>query len=179
MSLERHPRRRDPFAEHRAWLNRAAALTLKHADEGGSHHPSVKVGAVLVSADGKELVSSSNGFAAGVDRCRAERYNDGHKSLWINCAEQLALAHAARLGLTLEGTRLYVTVNPCAICAGLIAEAGIREVYVPVDALRRYADLKDKWKESLEIGLIKLTEAGVNVIAVDTGESSMPAKRRE
>ncbi len=54
------------------------------------------------------------------------------------------------------------------MCAGLIAELKIAEVYVPVDSMRRYAKLKAKWKESIEIGLTKLEESGVRLIAVDT-----------
>ncbi|MBV8061293.1 MAG: hypothetical protein JO253_07190, partial [Alphaproteobacteria bacterium] len=58
----------------------------------------------------------------------------------------------------------------CAVCAGLIVELGIRKVCVPVNSRRRYARLKDKWKNSIEIGLIKLAEAGVNLAAVDMGK---------
>jgi deoxycytidylate deaminase len=67
----------------------------------------------------------------------------------------------------IKGSSLYVTLEPCATCAGLIAELKIKNVYVPVGALRRYAKLKAKWKESIEIGLIKLAEAGVLVKAID------------
>jgi deoxycytidylate deaminase len=89
--------------------------------------------------------------------------------LWNNCAEQLALVDALRQRRDIRGAELYVTLEPCAVCAGLIAEAGIRQVYVPVGSRRRYAGLKAKWKESIEIGTVKLAEAGVTVTAIDTG----------
>jgi deoxycytidylate deaminase len=79
----------------------------------------------------------------------------------------MALAEALRKRVKVGGSTLYVTLEPCAVCSGLIAEVGIRQVCVPVGALRRYAKLKAKWKESIEIGLIKLAEAGVQVTAVD------------
>lgn len=160
--------RDDALARHRQWLARAESVATLPVGEGGSPHPTVKVGAVLVDAKGGEIASSSNRFAAGVDRRRPERYSSGGKSLWINCAEQMAIATAVRQGTALRGARLYVTLEPCAVCAGLVAEIGIREVFVPVGSLRRYARLKAKWKASIETGLIKLAEAGVKLTAIDT-----------
>ncbi|MDR3425232.1 MAG: deaminase [Alphaproteobacteria bacterium] len=165
------PRRSDAWAEHRRWLDRAEQVAMLPVSKGGSPHPSVRVGAVLVDAKGREIAAAANRFAEGVDRRRAERYQDGGKSLWINCAEQLALMQALREGKKVAGARLYVTLEPCAICAGLIAELKIAEVCVPVDSMRRYAKLKAKWKDSIEIGLIKLAEAGTRLIAVDTHKS--------
>lgn len=164
-------RARDTFAEHRYWLDYAEVIASQPVSRGGSPHPSVKVGAVLVDSKGHEIVASSNRFAHGVDRRRAERYKDGSKSLWINCAEQLAIAQALRQHARVQDARLYVTLEPCAVCAGLIAELGIKQVCVPVGAMRRYAKLKSKWKHSIEIGLIKLAEAGVQLTSIDADNS--------
>ena len=43
-------------------------------------------------------------------------------------AEQNVITTAANAGLSLFGARLYVTHSPCAICAKLIINAGIKEV---------------------------------------------------
>lgn len=162
------PRRNDVQQQHRHWLELAARQAEAKLVDGGSPHPTVKVGAVLVEKSGRLLAAASNRFAAGIDRRRPERYASGSKSLWINCAEQMALGVALRQGKKLNNAKLYVTLEPCAVCAGLIAETGIREVYVPVNALRRYAKLKAKWKHSIEVGMVKLAEAGVKLIAVDS-----------
>ena len=161
-------RQSDVLALHGAWLARAAAVAGQPVSRGGSPHPTVQVGAVLVDRHGHELAAASNRFASGVDRRRPERYAKGAKSLWINCAEQMAVAEAERRGVSLKGARLYVTLEPCAVCAGIIAELGLRDVFVPVNAMRRYARLKTKWKHSIEIGLTKLAEGGVTITAVDT-----------
>ena len=151
------------------WLDaRAEATALQPVSQGGSPHPTVKVGAILVGHDGHEIAKASNRFAYGVDRRRSERFREGSKSLWINCAEQMVFANALRHHADLNGARLYVTLEPCAVCAGMIAELRLKEVYVPAGALRRYARLKIKWKNSIEIGLIKLAEAGVELKAIDT-----------
>jgi deoxycytidylate deaminase len=156
------------WAEHRHWLERAEKIATLPVSRGGSPHPSVRVGAILVDAGGHEIASAANRFARGIDRRRPERYKDGTKSLWINCAEQLALMQALREGKKVTGARLYVTLEPCAVCAGMIGELQIAEVCVPVDSMRRYAKLKAKWKDSIEIGLTKLEESGTRLISVDT-----------
>lgn len=174
-----HQRGHDELAEHRRWLKRAEEVARLPLDHGGSPHPTCKVGAVLVDKCGREIGAAANRFAKGVDRRRPERYENGARSLWINCAEQFALAEALRKQAEVKAATLYVTLEPCAICAGLIVEAGISRVCVPVGALRRYARLKAKWKASIEIGMTKLAEGGVQVVSVDAfpeGSSSRAGK---
>lgn len=43
-------------------------------------------------------------------------------------AEQNALMHMARNGISTDGTVLYVTHSPCEMCAKLITQAGVIEV---------------------------------------------------
>lgn len=168
-SAKPRSRRTDDLARHRHWLKHAETVATRSINAGGSPHPSVKVGAVLVDAKGREIAAAANRFAAGIDRRRPERYLDGSKSLWINCAEQLAITTALKKRANIKNTTLYVTLEPCAICAGLVAELGLKMVCVPVGSLRRYARLKAKWKDSIEIGLIKLAEAGIPLTAIDMG----------
>lgn len=49
-------------------------------------------------------------------------------------AEQNAIVQAARYGLSLEGTVMYCSMEPCRVCAMLIAGSGISRVV----ARRRY-----------------------------------------
>ncbi|MEN9558067.1 MAG: hypothetical protein RL141_436, partial [Candidatus Parcubacteria bacterium] len=44
-------------------------------------------------------------------------------------AEQALITEAARAGIALEGTDLYVTVFPCAMCAKQVAYAGIKRCF--------------------------------------------------
>ncbi|MER2520919.1 MAG: deaminase [Bdellovibrionales bacterium] len=167
MRIQHKARGRDALEEHRHWLKRAEEVAGWPLDDGGSPHPTCKVGAVLVNRHGHEIGAAANRFAKGVDRRRKERYENGSRSLWINCAEQFALAEALRKKADVKGATLYVTLEPCAICSGLIVEAGVARVCVPVGAMRRYARLKAKWKASIEIGMTKLSEGGVQIVSVD------------
>ena len=49
-------------------------------------------------------------------------------------AEQNAIVQAARYGLPLEGTTIYCSMEPCRVCAMLIASTGVDRVV----AGRRY-----------------------------------------
>ena len=49
-------------------------------------------------------------------------------------AEQNAIVQAARYGLQLEGTTIYCSMEPCRVCAMLIASSGVSRVV----ARRRY-----------------------------------------
>lgn len=170
-------RKGDALALHRHWLTHAEKVAAQPISKGGSPHPSVKVGAALVDRKGHLIAASANRFPLGVDRRRPERYKEGRKSLWINCAEQLVIADALLKRADIKDATLYVTLEPCAVCAGMISELKLKHVFVPVGAMRRYAKLKAKWKNSIEIGLIKLAEAGTILTAIDTKNNSGSPKK--
>lgn len=156
-----------PKALHQSWLAKALALAHRAPTEGGSPHPAVKVGAIFVNDHDEQVCQGVNRFANGLDNGREERYENGTRSLWINCAEQMALAEALRLHKDLKGSRLYVTLEPCTVCAGLLVECGVKEVIVPASSQDFYAKLKEKWKKSITIGRAKLAEAGVRLTYID------------
>jgi tRNA(Arg) A34 adenosine deaminase TadA len=91
-------------------------LALAEA-EAAAARGEVPVGAVLVDSVGNTIAAAGN-------RVEADRDPTAH-------AEMLALrAGAARLGSKyLEGCDLYVTLEPCAMCAAAIAFARLRRLY--------------------------------------------------
>jgi len=88
---------------------------LAEADRA-TEHGDVPVGAVVVSADGSLLSSEHN---------RREQLSDPTAH-----AELLALREATRRtgSWRLEGATLYVTLEPCAMCAGALVNARIARV---------------------------------------------------
>ena len=107
----------EPEAPDGAWM-RQALLEAARATE----HGDVPVGAVLVSSAGVLL-------ARGHNRREVDADPTAH-------AEILALRQAAQhMGhWRLEGTTLYVTLEPCPMCAGALVNARIaRLVYAASD----------------------------------------------
>lgn len=97
--------------DDRFWMS-AALREAQDAKERGE----VPVGACIVSDDGRQIASAGN-------RTETDRSATAH-------AEILAIADACRsLGSRrLSGCTLYVTLEPCPMCAGAIVSARIPRV---------------------------------------------------
>ena len=119
-----------------------------------------QVGAVIVK-NKRILTTGYNGAPSGVKSCaekgvcmrdemgiasgtRAELCYAGH-------AEQNAICQAAKLGISVEGATIYVTHQPCVICAKMIVNSGITRIMYK----HPYPD---------EFSLKILEEAGIKLI---------------
>lgn len=104
------------MSDDAAGINRYMALALKEAQTAAARSE-VPVGAVLVAPDGRPFAS------------------DGNRTLELNDptahAEILVIRHACRAtgSQRLPGFDLYVTLEPCAMCAAAISFARIRRLY--------------------------------------------------
>ncbi|TMV07820.1 nucleoside deaminase [Ruegeria sediminis] len=98
--------------EFRSHMKRALDEARAAADRG-----EVPIGAVIVSPDGAEVAAAGN---------RTREMNDPTAH-----AEILALraACAAAGSERLPGHDIYVTLEPCAMCAAAMAAARIRRIY--------------------------------------------------
>jgi tRNA(adenine34) deaminase len=106
-----------PSTDDESWMR----VALAEADLA-TLHGDVPVGAVVIDADGKELARDHNRREAAADPT-------AH-------AELLALRRAAqgRRHWRLEGATLFVTLEPCAMCAGALVNSRIaRVVYGATD----------------------------------------------
>lgn len=132
---------------------------LAHTVAKKSKDPSSKVGCVVIGPD-KEIRSTGfNGFARGVRDDRA-RYNDREQKYnYVVHAELNAVCHAARIGHSLKGCTLYVTLPPCHSCANAIIQSGVAVVKYIVTPI--FLATKDKWDEELKLSKILFKEAGV------------------
>lgn len=86
------------------------------------------VGCVLVSNDphpNRLIAAGYNGFLPGTPHCSCMR--DGHEQATVH-AEQNAIADAAKRGVSVMGSVVYVTHFPCINCAKILASSGVGQI---------------------------------------------------
>jgi len=117
---------------------------------------STKVGCVIVGEAGQVLSTGYNGFPRGIDDDAEGRHARPAKYLWTEHAERNAVYNAARTGVSLLGSALYLPWFPCADCARAIIQSGIAVIVV------QKAKRDDThWDETLSVAEEMLAEAGV------------------
>ena len=87
-----------------------------------SHAKRLKVGSVLVR-DNRILLCGYNGMPEGMDNV-CEDENGNTRSEVLHAEENLIL-YAAKKGIRLEDSKLYITHYPCSKCSNLIIGSGI------------------------------------------------------
>ena len=127
-----------------------------------SKDPSTKVGCVVVGEDREIRSTGFNGFPRGI-KDDEERLLDREQKYPLIChAEENAIMHAARIGVSLKGSTAYVTWPPCSRCARSLIQAGIKEV-----VYSNQEEIPERWVEDFTISCEMLTEAGVIIRSVD------------
>jgi len=123
------------------------------------------VGCVIVK-DKRILSTGYNGAPTGIKHCidigcLREELNIASGERHELCrgihAEQNAIIQAALHGVSIKGARLFCTNQPCLICAKMIINAGIIEIYY-----------RDGYPDPIAMEMFK--EAGVEVIKINTGK---------
>jgi dCMP deaminase len=94
------------------------------------------VGAVIVK-DRRVLATGYNGAPQGLTHCEElgclrQQLNvpsgQRHELCRALHAEQNAIITAARYGVNIDGATIYVTTQPCVVCAKMLINAGITEI---------------------------------------------------
>lgn len=98
-----------------------------------------QVGAVIVKGN-RIMTTGYNGAPMGIKHCEErggclrEKLNvpsgERHELCMALHAEQNAIIQAAHLGQSIAGGTIYVTHQPCVICAKMIINAGIKRIVV-------------------------------------------------
>ena len=127
-----------------------------------SKDPSTKVGCVVVGEDREIRSTGFNGFPRGISDDVERLVNREMKYPLICHAEENAIMHAARIGVSLKGSTAYVTWPPCSRCARSLIQAGIKEVVYSTEE-----EVPERWVEDFTISCDMLTEAGVTIRSVD------------
>lgn len=96
-----------------------------------------QVGAVLVNNDSKKIISVAHNKhlpSPYTPYINSDPRNSFHKGENIDVstaihAEAALISQAAKNGISLEGTELYISTFPCPTCAKLVACSGISKLY--------------------------------------------------
>ena len=121
-----------------------------------------QVGAVIVQ--NKHIIATGyNGAPRGLAHCAElggclrEKLGvpsgERHELCRALHAEQNAIIQAATLGHSIEGASIYITHQPCSICAKMIINAGIDKIVV-----------KEGYPDELAVSLLE--EAGKRIITM-------------
>ena len=103
------------------------------------------VGAVIVR-DKTLLSTGYNGSIKGLPHCNEADCEmvDGH-CIRTSHAEANAIVQAAKNGVKIDGSEIYVTASPCYNCFKLIANSGIKIIFY--NELYRDQRIKERAKE--------------------------------
>ena len=133
-------------------------LNLAEHISGWSKDPSTKVGCVVVGEDREIRSTGFNGFPRGIAD-DSERLSDRELKYPLIChAEENAIMHAARIGLSLKGCTAYVTWPPCTRCARSLIQAGVIEVVYPSGS-----EVPERWMSDFEMSTQMMNEAGLKI----------------
>jgi dCMP deaminase len=125
-----------------------------------SDDPDTQIGCVITDEYFNLLITGVNRLPIGVSRL-THRVTRPTKNDFIMHAERHAVASAAKIGTDLEGGCMFLNWYPCADCAQVIIQAGIRRLFVERDALMaRVSDPRYKFTQAAEM----LDDAAVQVI---------------
>lgn len=121
-----------------------------------------QVGAVIVK-DNRIITTGYNGAPSGLTHCidnggcERERLNvpsgQRHELCRALHAEQNAIIQAAKIGVSTEGATIYITTQPCVICAKMIINAGIKKVVY-----------KTSYPDEMAMNMLK--ESGIEVVSI-------------
>lgn len=118
-----------------------------------------QVGAAIV-CDRHVVATGYNGAPRGIAHCEdrggclRQQMNipsgERHELCRALHAEQNAIIQAAALGQSVEGATIYITHQPCVICAKMIINAGIKRIII-----------RDGYPDEMAVEILQ--EAGIKI----------------
>jgi dCMP deaminase len=141
-------------------------LTLALHISTWSKDTSTKLGCVIVGQGNEILSTGYNGLPRGCNDAVPARNERPLKYRWYEHAERNAIYNAARNGIALLNSRIYLLSLACSDCARAIIQAGIAEI---ITTPPEYDN--PRWGSELRIAAEMLHEAHIPITIVDMGKS--------
>lgn len=144
-------------------------------------------GAVFVGDGQQVLASGYNGAPRGLPHCMDRApcgcgfgevvpvgclMEDSHCVRTVH-AEINGIIQAARTGVSLLGSRLYLTGRPCQRCALAIVQVGVVEVVYP-EIQAYHTDSEDAVRETFRVGGVMLRLVQARPTDVPSSQGGMP-----
>ena len=120
------------------------------------------VGAVIVDNDGRVLSMGYNGFPSGCNDDVDSRYERPAKYMYTEHSERNAIYSAAKNGIILKNSNIYISLYPCIDCARAIIQSGIKTVTSTKPDFEH-----ERWGESFKVSKEMFDEVGVHVEYVE------------
>jgi len=140
-----------------------------------SKDESTHVGAIVVGPDHEVRSVGYNSFPRGIRDDVPQRQKRPLKYLYFAHAEANAVFNASRVGIPLNGCRLYTNGTPCDKCAQAIIGAGIKEVIIDLDWEEKFAQLGIvEWEQSMLAAKEMFIEARIKLWAIRNFNSQVP-----
>jgi dCMP deaminase len=137
------------------FLNIAEQVKEKSKDQR------TKIGAVIVGKDNEIVSTGYNSFPRGINDDVEERQVRPEKYFWMVHGELNSILNAARIGVSTNGCKMYLTCGiPCSNCGRAIINAGITEVYCKTEDTTRN---REKWDEESSKTRQMFEESGVKI----------------
>jgi len=128
-----------------------------------SKDPNSKFGCVIVGPDNGIRATGFNSFPRGIDDTAPERLLRPEKYKWIEHCERNAIFEAAKIGVPLDGCRIYLYGIPCIDCARAIIQVGIKEVIYSLEKQLAWEQTGTMYKDDNNRVRRMLCEAGVKL----------------
>lgn len=136
-------------------------LSIAEAAKMKSKDRRTQIGAVIVGKDNEIVSTGYNSFPRGIDDNVEERQVRPEKYFWMVHGELNAILNAARIGVSTNHCRLYLTCGiPCSNCGRAIINAGITEVYCKMEDTTKN---REKWDEESSKTKQMFQEANVEI----------------
>jgi dCMP deaminase len=95
-----------------------------------------------------------NGLPRGIEDTNERLNNREIKYPMICHAEENAIMHAARTGISLKDCIAYVTWPPCTRCARSLIQAGVSEIIYPKEV-----EIPERWEADFDMSLNMFKES--------------------
>ncbi len=119
------------------WDKRFMEMAALVASWSSCYKENRQVGAVIVK-DKRILTTGYNGASSGIVSCKEKgeclrvkldiKSGTCQEICYAVHAEQNAIIQAAKMGVSVQDATIYVTHQPCSICAKMIINSGIKRI---------------------------------------------------